>query len=431
MTMMKKPGALRAKRLAAAMRAYERRKADAAAAGRTFREREPVLPPAHRSKPGISALREIRHWQKTSGLTLAKGPFRRVVKEVASMSPRAHPDLRFMASAVDALQEAAEQYLVSTFEVANLATMHAGRQTVMPKDFALVRDVTKDRNDWAMMGGNWFEERKAQNRDRDEPPPAKKAKKARKTTAKKGPKPMPKQKITLHVPSDFSESNSESEHDEREERNRHGKSVARRWEAAWRDTVAPASGKRKATAAPAKRATKRARKYERYAGAGYESHVLPVQSSLARCAILALRGDLRQLRWPPFTGRAGCLEGRVGRNEGGVGSNEERAERGEDEPGTSDLETINASLELAPTFIRFGQHLHLVRRRQGAGGKRPRGSQEYGRSSIPFDVRFLRNFKREIMGYKGRDGIHEDNVHIHRVERSISTSNTTSFETKW
>ncbi|KAI9833429.1 MAG: hypothetical protein M1826_007527 [Phylliscum demangeonii] len=151
------------------MRAYKRRKADAAAAGRTFREEEPVLPLARRSKPGMSALRGIKHWQKQTGLIIAKGPFHRVVKEFVSMTPRAHPDLRFMASAVGALQEAAEQFLVGTFE----------GNTVMPKNFALVRDVTKDRIDWAMMGGNWLDERKAPNPARKGPPPAKKPKRAR------------------------------------------------------------------------------------------------------------------------------------------------------------------------------------------------------------------------------------------------------------
>ena len=50
-------------------------------------------------------------------------------------------DLRFQGKALDALQEAAEAFLVSVMEDANLAAIHARRVTVMPKDIELVRRV--------------------------------------------------------------------------------------------------------------------------------------------------------------------------------------------------------------------------------------------------------------------------------------------------
>ena len=43
-------------------------------------------------------------------------------------------DLRFQSSAVMALQEASEAYLVSLFEDTNLAAIHAKRVTIQPKD---------------------------------------------------------------------------------------------------------------------------------------------------------------------------------------------------------------------------------------------------------------------------------------------------------
>ena len=46
----------------------------------------------------------------------------------------AQTDLRFQSSAVMALQEAAEAYLVSLFEDTNLAAIHAKRVTIQPKD---------------------------------------------------------------------------------------------------------------------------------------------------------------------------------------------------------------------------------------------------------------------------------------------------------
>uniref|UniRef100_M1CDA0 Histone H3.2 n=1 Tax=Solanum tuberosum TaxID=4113 RepID=M1CDA0_SOLTU len=50
-------------------------------------------------------------------------------------------DLRFQSSAVAALQEAAEAYLVGLFEDTNLCAIHAKRITIMPKDIQLARRI--------------------------------------------------------------------------------------------------------------------------------------------------------------------------------------------------------------------------------------------------------------------------------------------------
>jgi histone H3 len=47
--------------------------------------------------------------------------------------------VRFKLSAMDALQEATEAYLVSLFEDTNLAALHAKRVTIQRKDMALAR----------------------------------------------------------------------------------------------------------------------------------------------------------------------------------------------------------------------------------------------------------------------------------------------------
>lgn len=59
------------------------------------------------------ALREIRRYQKTTELLLQKSPFRRLCKEIAQDH---RSELRWQASALDALQEATEAYLVKVFE---------------------------------------------------------------------------------------------------------------------------------------------------------------------------------------------------------------------------------------------------------------------------------------------------------------------------
>ncbi|SAL97052.1 hypothetical protein [Absidia glauca] len=106
----------------------------------------------HRYKPGTVALREIRRYQvsskslfamKSTELLIRKLPFQRLVREIAQDFKT---DLRFQSSAIGALQEAAEAYLVSLFEDTNLAAIHAKRVTIQPKDIQLARRLRGERS---------------------------------------------------------------------------------------------------------------------------------------------------------------------------------------------------------------------------------------------------------------------------------------------
>ena len=97
----------------------------------------------HRYRPGTVALREIRKYQKTTDLLIRKLPFQRLVREVAQDF---QIDLRFQSSAILALQEASEAYLVGLFEDTNLCAIHAKRITIMPKDIHLARRIRGERN---------------------------------------------------------------------------------------------------------------------------------------------------------------------------------------------------------------------------------------------------------------------------------------------
>jgi histone H3 len=90
----------------------------------------------HRFRPGTVALREIRKYQKSTGLLLRKMPFQRLVREITQ---KYKDDIRFQSAAIAALQEAAEAYLVGLFEDTNLIALHARRVTIMPKDLQLAR----------------------------------------------------------------------------------------------------------------------------------------------------------------------------------------------------------------------------------------------------------------------------------------------------
>ena len=95
----------------------------------------------HRWKPGTVALRQIRRYQKSTELLIRKQPFQRLVREIASDFVT---DLRFQSSAIAAIQEAAESFLVGLFEDSNLCAIHAGRVTVMRKDLLLARKIRGD-----------------------------------------------------------------------------------------------------------------------------------------------------------------------------------------------------------------------------------------------------------------------------------------------
>lgn len=102
----------------------------------------------HRYKPGTVALREIRRYQKSTELLIRKLPFQRLVSlhmyrlnatdiftnstatQVREIAQDFKSDLRFQSSAIGALQESVESYLVSLFEDTNLCAIHAKRVTI-------------------------------------------------------------------------------------------------------------------------------------------------------------------------------------------------------------------------------------------------------------------------------------------------------------
>lgn len=94
-------------------------------------------------KRGTRALQEIRKFQKSTNLLIRCLPFQRVVREIAQDF---RTDLRFQSTALSALQEASEAYLIGLFEDANLCAIHAKRVTMMPKDLQLARRIRGERD---------------------------------------------------------------------------------------------------------------------------------------------------------------------------------------------------------------------------------------------------------------------------------------------
>lgn len=91
-----------------------------------------------RYRPQSIALREIRKYRASTELLIQKLPFQRLVREIAA---GIKSETRFQSSALLALQEATEAYLVGLFEDTNLCASHAGRVTIMPRDMVLARRI--------------------------------------------------------------------------------------------------------------------------------------------------------------------------------------------------------------------------------------------------------------------------------------------------
>jgi len=96
----------------------------------------------HRYRPGTVALREIRRYQKSTNLLIRKAPFQRLVKQIAQ---EIKESVRFQSTAVLALQEASEYYLVGLFEDTNMCALHGKRVTITPKDMQLARRIRGER----------------------------------------------------------------------------------------------------------------------------------------------------------------------------------------------------------------------------------------------------------------------------------------------
>ena len=109
----------------------------------------------HRYHPGLLALCEIHRYQQSMESLIRKTPFNKLIKEI-SQEYRICPEgpgtpsvqVRFKSTALAALQEAAENFLVGLFEDVNLLAVHAKRVTVMPHDIRLALRIRGDQSHW-------------------------------------------------------------------------------------------------------------------------------------------------------------------------------------------------------------------------------------------------------------------------------------------
>ena len=106
----------------------------------------------HRYRPGTVALRQIRKFQKSTDLLCRKLCVARLVREITQ---NFRMGLRFQASALLAIQEAMEAWLVRLMEDMNLCAIHAKRVTVQPRDLKLVRRIRVNNGVDMFLDPNW------------------------------------------------------------------------------------------------------------------------------------------------------------------------------------------------------------------------------------------------------------------------------------
>ena len=87
-----------------------------------------------------SEIRQQENYAK-SKLCIHRRPFQRLVRQI---SYEFKENLRFQSSAIDALREATEHYLVELFEKSSWCAAHGKRVTIQPKDMLLVLKITQD-----------------------------------------------------------------------------------------------------------------------------------------------------------------------------------------------------------------------------------------------------------------------------------------------
>ena len=95
-------------------------------------------------RSGLRSLgQELRRQEKyaKAKLCIHRRPFQRLVRQI---SYEFKENLRFQSSAIDALREATEHYLVELFEKSSWCAAHGKRVTIQPKDMLLVLKITQD-----------------------------------------------------------------------------------------------------------------------------------------------------------------------------------------------------------------------------------------------------------------------------------------------
>lgn len=93
----------------------------------------------HKWRPGTVALREIRRGQKSTDLLIKKAPTVTFIKNELADLGGAAAQAKMQATAMYALREVIQEYVIRLGEAANYLALHAKRVTLFAKDITIAR----------------------------------------------------------------------------------------------------------------------------------------------------------------------------------------------------------------------------------------------------------------------------------------------------
>ena len=104
---------------------------------KTEKKREGQQRALRRARPGVRALREIRHYQRCQTFLIPILPFQRLVREVSLNSEFAKEGLRWQSTALFSLQSSAEAYMAGYFHDVHLCALHRKVKMINRQDIWL------------------------------------------------------------------------------------------------------------------------------------------------------------------------------------------------------------------------------------------------------------------------------------------------------
>ena len=93
-------------------------------------------------KTGDKAIKEIKYYQKTTGLLIERRVFERLVREITMLV--ANGPTRWSKEGLYAIQTAAEAHMIAQMKNAQLAAIHAKRVTVKTRDIQMAGCMKTD-----------------------------------------------------------------------------------------------------------------------------------------------------------------------------------------------------------------------------------------------------------------------------------------------
>lgn len=98
--------------------------------------------PKKKKRSSVNAIKEIKYYQRTTGLLIERRVFDRIVREITMLI--ASQSKRWSKEALYAIQTAAEDHIVSYMKNAQLAAIHSDRVTITPRDIHMAGRMKTD-----------------------------------------------------------------------------------------------------------------------------------------------------------------------------------------------------------------------------------------------------------------------------------------------